>query len=270
MTNKKLTIISVSLLLIFLIATFATLRQQAQDKSLLQKDEPTVVQTGQITEKGREYSKEIKKLNPDRKGHKLSELSEIGKRKGNKQEVGISLGVPDYPTIGSSSPITGLEFLSNLSCKADAVVIGIVQNKSAHLTEDETFVYTEYEFLINDVLKNNTRSPIEVNGSIQITRPGGLIKLDNQIIRVVDQLYEPLQTKKEYLLFLNYIPAANGYIVSSAEGDFLIEDNSLKTLSKLVIPKELTKKDDSQVLRNNLRNSALSDCNKKIIGGGKQ
>lgn len=267
MPNKKMTMIVVLLLSFVLIAVFAVFQQEAQEES--QQDVPTTVQKGQRTERGREYSKEYKKLYSDRKGSKLTDLSEAGKRRGNKQEIGVSLGVPDFPTIGGLSPVTASEFLSNLSCKADAVVVGSVQNKSAHLTEDETFVYTEYEFLIKDVLKNNSASPIEVNDTIQITRPGGLIKFDNQVIRVIDQLYEPLQTRKEYLLFLNFIPAANGYIVSSAEGDFALEKDFLKALSKLPLPEELISKNNSQALINNLRNSSSHNCNKTTMEGNR-
>lgn len=188
-----------------------------------EKDEPTLVQKGQVTEKEREYSKEYKKMYSYRKGRKLSELSELGKRRGYTQEAGISIGLPLVPTIGNSSVVTASEFLRNLSCDADAVVVGVVMGKKAHLTEDETFVYTEYDFSVEDILKNNSTSAIAVNGDIQITRPGGLIKLENQVIRVEDKSYPPLEIKKKYLLFLKFIPSANGYIVSDAKGDLCLK-----------------------------------------------
>lgn len=266
MHKGQLTMIGIILTAAMILFGIATFRQQAQDKVTPQNDEATVVHKGQLTEKERHYSKEYKTLYSYRKGNKLTELSESGKRRGNKKEIGVSLGVPLIPTVGGSV-ITSSEFVNNLACKANAVVIGSVRSKTAHLTEDETFVYTEYELLVSDVLKNNLASPIEINKTIQITRPGGLIKLDDQIIRVVDQLYEPLAIRKEYLLFLNFIPAANGYVVSSAEGDFALENGNLQSLSKLEVPDELTNKSGSQTLINSLRNLNQSDCNEKSTGG---
>lgn len=231
-----------------------------------QNDEATVVQKGQVTEKEREYSKEYKKLYSYRKGRKLSELSELGKRRGYRQEAGISIGLPLIPTIGNSPAVTASEFLRNLSCDADAVVVGVVKSETAHLTEDETFVYTEYDFSVEDILKNNSASPIEVNNSIQFTRPGGLIKLDNQVIRVEDKSYPQLEIKKKYLLFLKFIPSANGYIVSDAKGDFILENNSFKKLSRLRMPEELEGKSELQALLSEVRNSISTDCQNSTGG----
>lgn len=230
-------------------------------------DKPTVVQKGQITEKEREYSKEYEKLYSDRNGLKLTAMSESGEREGKEQEIGVSIGVPTIPTIGSSSPTNNSNLLKDLSCKADAVVIGLVNNKTAHLTVDETFIYTEYEFSVEDVLKNNSSSPIEVNKSIQITRPGGLIKLDGQVVRVEDKSYEPLQTKKKYLLFLRSVPSADGYIVSDARGDFLLENNSFKKLSKITSPEGLKDGSDVRTLFNNVRDSISTGCEQRLTGG---
>ncbi|MGI8467438.1 MAG: hypothetical protein ACR2N3_03210 [Pyrinomonadaceae bacterium] len=261
MKNRKVIILGVSLVFVILLFAFIILKPQAQDKNQQQdQDEATVVQRGQVTVKEREYSKEYRKLYSYRSGSKLTWLSELGNRRGNKQEVGVSIGVPIIPTIGGSTPVNASNFLKDLSCKADVVVIGLVNNKAAHLTDDETFVYTEYEFSVEDILKNNSAAPIKINNSIQITRPGGLIRLDNQVIRVEDKLYEPLQMKKRYLLFLKFVPSVNGYIVSDAKGDFLLENNSFKKLSKIALPGGLDIDNDSRMLFSNIRASILTGC----------
>jgi sortase (surface protein transpeptidase) len=173
MFNRQLTVISIVLLFVICLFAIASFRQEAQTTKP-QQEEATVVQRGQLTEKEREYSKEYKKMYSYRKGYKLSQLAEAAKRNGNRQEVGVSIGEPSIPTVGTAFPVTekltGKEFLGNLSCSADAVVLGSVSSKTAHLTEDETFVYTEYEFSVKEVLKNNSASFIDGN-TIQITRP---------------------------------------------------------------------------------------------------
>jgi uncharacterized metal-binding protein YceD (DUF177 family) len=269
MKIRKLTIVIVVLTAIITLIVISAFRQQAQNKPQATQEEATEVRRGQVTEKEREYSREYKKLYADRNGQKLTEISERSKRRGNKQEAGVSIGIPMIPTVGNSSMPTASEFLKDLSCKADAVVVGSVVKKSAHLTDDETFVFTEYEFSVEEVLKNNLIFSIEPNKSIQVTRPGGLIKLDDQLIRVEDKSYQPLQIKKKYLLFLNFIPAADGYIVSSVKGDFILENDSFKKLSVFPLAEELEKGGDPRVLLNNVRNSISVDCNQTFLGDTK-
>ncbi|HEX8197753.1 MAG TPA: hypothetical protein VF571_16290 [Pyrinomonadaceae bacterium] len=103
MTNKKLTIISVSLLSLFLVATFATFRQQAQDKSSVQKDKPTLVKKGQVTEKEKAYSREFEKEYDRSDEPKLTEIDEPG-------GLGIVIGEPTYPSSPYDVPITSKRF----------------------------------------------------------------------------------------------------------------------------------------------------------------
>jgi hypothetical protein len=99
-----------------------------------------------------------------------------------------------------------------------------------------------------------------------VTRPGGRISLDGQVIRAEDMSYEALQANKDYLLFLRFVPEANGYIVSSPEGDFLLEQRSTRTLSKTALPDGLADI-DSQSLLNEIRKSLLVGCGKNTIRG---
>ena len=249
---------------------FATPSTQGQKEQQEQKDEATVVQKGQVTDKEREYSKEYKKMYSFRKSRKFSEIIEESEHlRTTTEELRSYLGIPGDFFLPNAPVITPAEFLAKLSCKADAIVVGSIKSKASHMTEDETFIYTEYEFTVQDILKNNSSSPIEVDKSIEITRPGGLIKLDNRRIRVEDQSYEPLQKNKEYLLFLRFVPTANGYMVASPAGDFVLENNSFKTLSKRELPKELLSGESHQTLLNEVRNSVSVAC-KQNARGGKQ
>jgi hypothetical protein len=225
-----------------------------------QKDDATPVTRGQVTEKEKAYSKEYKKIYADREGNKLSEASKLGNQRGWTKEIGVSIGLPSVPSLMNQPDISAWDFLLDLTCNADAVVAGTATSKSSHMLDDETFVYTEYEFRIGDILKNNPVSPMEVNKNIQITRPGGFIKLDNQLIRVTDQSYETLQLKKSYLLFLKYVPGADGYIVSDSKGDFSLDNTSFRSLSKQSLPKDLKDGRNGDELINNTRNAVLGTC----------
>jgi hypothetical protein len=249
-------IVSVTLLV---IATFlfagVYFRQDAQSKQTqTQGDEPTLVKRGQTTDVERVYSKEYNELYPSRQKNKLSETrTEI-------KDLGVMIGVVgDVVDLPGQTPISTTQFLNGLACKSDAIVVGSVRGKKAHLSEDESYVYTDYELNVADVLKNNSGSPVESGQGINVTRPGGKIKLDDRIITVTDERFEQLQLGKRYLLFLRFVPAANGYMAANPDGDFVLENDLFKKISKNPLPSELGngKSDD---LLSNIRESISSGC----------
>lgn len=220
-----------------------------------QQDDTTVVISGSPTDEERAYSKEFEKFYPYREKVKLSEV-----RKDIK-DLGIGLGgIVDTFVIPEADPITAESFLHDLSCQSDAIVIGYPTSKAAHLSEDETFVYTEYEFRVTELLKDNSYNQITVNGDIQLARPGGNIKLENRLIRVLDPAYEPLSLRKTFLLYLTFVPTAKGYIAAGSGGDFQLENNLFKKLSAGITPKEITIGGTSSDLLEKVHNAIQLDC----------
>ena len=262
MHKRQLTVIGIVLIAVTILLAVSSFNQEAQTKKTqTQEEEATVVQKGQVTEKERAYSKKYDELYPNRIKNKISEL-----RKEIKN-LGIVIGtVGDIVELSNAPIITPQEFLNTLSCESDTIVTGYIKSKAAHLSEDETLVYTQYEFTIEDVLKNNSTSSIESNQNIEITRPGGVIKFDNRIITVKDERYEPLQMEKKYLLFLQSIPEANGYTVASPNGDFILENKSFKKISKGLSPDGLVK-GESMDLLNNVQQSISTGCQQSPKGG---
>jgi hypothetical protein len=268
MTNKKLTIISVSLLSLFLVATPSTFRQQAQNKSSLKKDEQATVQRGQFTAEELAYSKEYNKIYANFHDLQLDRLIKAGKHS-KSQVVHKNIGLPFHAEFNRPVHKSPIKFLMNLSCKSDAVVVGSIESKAAHLIEGETFIYTQYEFRVEDVIKDNSALPITVNENIQVTRPGGLIKINDQLIQAEDQKYALLEANKKYLLFLKFVPAAKGYMVADVDGDFVLENDSFKTISRTTDVRDFKGIDDFQALANNTRSFALTDCSENTTGGKK-
>ncbi len=222
-------------------------------------NEPTVVQRGVFVEKEEEYGKEYRRLYPERQGYNLTKLAQRAKERGHGKEAGVSIGLPSVPTVGDlpSNSFAGL--LGELACDSDAVVMGRVKKKVAYLTDDENFIFTEYEIHIQEVVKDNPAAPIGLDRTIQIAKPGGLVNLDGQVIRVEDQSYQPLKIEQNYLLFVKYLPSAGSYVVSNARGDFIIEENSFSSLSRLGMPKDMESVKNFPELLNRV-NSSLSVC----------
>lgn len=253
MTNKKLTIISVSLLSLFLVDTFATFRQQAQDKSSVQKDEPTLVKKGQVTEKEKAYSREFEKEYDRSDEPKLTEIDEPG-------GLGIVIGEPTYPSSPYDVPITSKRFLGKLACQADAVVVGVVKDKTSHLTENEKFIFTSYILEVKTTIKDNAKSPIELGASLEVTRPGGFIKIGEQLVKLDDRSFKPLETGKEYLLYLRFVSSAKGYKVFDFQSDFALENGVAKSLSSQLKQPELKNGAKSKDILELAKTAALTDC----------
>jgi hypothetical protein len=269
--NRKIYIsIGVILLVMSLLTAFA-FRQKAQTNDSNQNyqqdvdDEPTVIKRGQTTEKEKVYSRKYRNYtNPK---YRITEGIRLAEQQGFN-------GVIDRTII--TEPNTGFtrlnatEFLRYLACSSDAIIFGSPTSKTAHLTEDESWVYTEYDFLVKEILKNNSIAPTEKGQSIQVTRTGGLIKLDNYTLRFKNDGIQQLKRNKDYLLFLRFVPETNGYMVASMFGDFIFEGNRFNSLSKTPIPKKLIRDSDFQTLLNNVFNATRSGCHPPIKGGNNQ
>lgn len=51
-------------------------------------------------------------------------------------------------------------------------VVGEVKSKSSQLTEDQDFIFTDYEIQVEEVIKNNTSDSIAPNTEITVSNPG--------------------------------------------------------------------------------------------------
>ena len=111
-------------------------------------------------------------------------------------------------------PITGAWWagLSPLPIEqSDAVVLGIVSGSEAHLSDDNTGIYSEYSFVVSEILKDSSKTIIP--GQLTVNRLGGAVRFKSGKV----QRYEIAgqgapQIGAQYVLFLR----------KTADGDFLI------------------------------------------------
>ena len=182
---------------------FAALHNQNAKTQDIKRDDPTPIQEGLMTQKQREHSKLYKKyqgLNGLRS--RANEANSSG-----DVEVSILPGVPELSPGGSPSAKPVKEDVD----RADAVLVGTVTHKSSQLTEEGNFIFTDYDFKVEQILKNNSSSPIPVAGTVTITRPGGRILLNNRIYSALDRTARPLNVGKRYVVFLKYVPTSKDY-----------------------------------------------------------
>lgn len=204
-----------------------TIDTSKQEKPSLEtlRIEATKLQPGVMPEKQKEHSKLYKSYNIAHKGRKL-----VDRGKG-VHDVRVVIGEPMPKPI--QSDLTPQEFLHELSCKSDAVVIIKVVGKESQLTEDEDFLFSDYSVKVIELLKNNKRDPIDLDSVLTVTRPGGTVNIGGRIIQAIDSKYKEMRKNKEYLLFLSYIPATKSYKAVDARSSFDLQGEEGRSVAKL-------------------------------------
>lgn len=205
------------------MTTIAALRGQDQKWNTNKKDNATVVQEGVMTERQKQHSK-------------LYERSGRRNLRNIRKSLDIVIPPPFIEPDNEKMPSTIEEFLQQVTCNADSVIIGSVTGKTSQFTEDGSFVFTDYDIQVEEVVKDNPSAPIQPGGSIVITRPGGAIDFNGHIIKVTDKSFQPLKVKSNYLLFLQQIPPSGAYHAVNSESSFQLDQSRVHRLSTRQLP----------------------------------
>jgi hypothetical protein len=201
-------------------------RTPQQDQSMKrQQEEATPVEEGAMTEKERKHGQLFKGYEDVTKGKKLREIMD---KTGGDVSVGRLIGNMIVPTSFSLD-----QYISDLTCKADVVVIGKLKKKASQLNGEGTFTFTEYEINVEEVLKNHAADPIQANGNLTVVRSGGSIKLNGRIVTATDFAERPLEKGGRYLLFLRFVPETGAY--RSFSGGNNLTDDSFRLVGNQLV-----------------------------------
>jgi hypothetical protein len=207
----------------------ATLRVQGQKASLSKKEVATPVQDGVISEKQKQH----RQLYKEYKG--VGKLQELSNREAKNGDDGLTValisGPPELSPQGQSA--APVKVLDKLAAEADAVVVGVVTGKASQLTENGSFIFTDYDMTVEEVLKDNRAAHVEPQTSLSVTRPGGKVALNGREVTAIDRSFKRLAIGGRYLLFLRYIPATGAYQPLNDKGSFEIDDNKVAALAEM-------------------------------------
>ena len=218
------------------------------------QEDATPIQVGVMTEKQRAHSK---LFDSDKTNRKLDALP-LPSENDKALERGVYIE-PGTPIISSDAPVLSFEgFLRDTACASDAVAVVDVKDKSSQLTENREFIFTDYTVVVQEVFKDNALSSIRTGSSITVTRPGGKVQINGQVINALDSSFKPLKKEKRYLLFLKYVPGIDVY-QSIRKGSFRLEDNELTALSEEFLPGG---SDDTRPFTIVARKALTSGCSK--------
>jgi hypothetical protein len=180
-------------------------------------EEATPVEVGKKTSRQREHGKLFK--------HEGPKLNNIPASAGGDVEVVQDEGyVIELPGTEPNRPI-----LQSAVCNADAVVVGIIKSKTSQVNEQNNFVFTDHEFAVEEVIKNNSANTIEPNSIITVTRDGGSVNLNGRIFRARREDFKPTLVGERYLFLLRFVPSTGSYIAYGS-GSFHLSANRVKAL----------------------------------------
>jgi hypothetical protein len=190
--------------------------------------EATPVELGALSEGQRIHSKLYTPYKQIKGNETISSLVAQAKGKSKIVETGV------YPRLMPeiTQPETPDNYFGNLAGESDAVIRGRVTKKTSQVTEDDSFIFTDYDVLIIEVFKNHASFPLTTGGSLTVTLPGGKVLLDGVIVKARDDAFAPLPLKNhEVILFLRFIPETSSYKVTRDTGSFELDGSTLRPLT---------------------------------------
>lgn len=103
------------------------------------------------------------------------------------------------------------------AAESDVVIRGKVTKSNASLSEDKTFIFSEFTVKVNNILKNSTSQEIGFENLITVIRGGGAVRFPSG--KVIKRLAEgsPMpHIGSEYILFLDYNDEGKDYEIITA------------------------------------------------------
>ncbi|MGA9767660.1 MAG: hypothetical protein WBV94_01365 [Blastocatellia bacterium] len=215
----------------------AKLKDADENRYQIEVVDASPVQSGALTEHQRihsrifAYYKQMRDGLPDHQ--KISDY--FADPKGKVMGTIITVGVGAVP-----DPQTPEEFLGELAHKSDVVIKGTVIRKISQITEDDSFIFTDYDIVVTAIFKDNAADPIDTDKPIVVTRPGGKIAGDGFVVKADDEKFLPLLLNHEVLLFLTFIPETRAYKAADPRGSFELNGSSIRPLSEMHLPFEVS------------------------------
>jgi hypothetical protein len=128
----------------------------------------------------------------------------------------------------SDQPDIPEDYFARFAQESDAIIRGRAIRKTSQITEDDSFLFTDYDVVVSEIFKDN--AAIETGKTITVTCMGGKIVVDDVIIKAGGNAVAllPVNTQ-DVLLFLKVVPEAEGYRLAN-NGAFELSGVSARPL----------------------------------------
>jgi hypothetical protein len=219
------------------VASRTPQKNTEQEKYQSELADATPVRAGGLTEKQRVHGKHFNFYREMRSDGGLTSLATKAKNEGHMiVQTVVTVGLKGRPRQeeAAKEPKT---FFEELTRTSDVVIRGRVTKKASQVTENDGFLFTDYDVAVLEVLKDNAAAPLTPNATITVTRQGGKVLLDGVIIIAIDKNVLPLpMNDHEVVLFLKYLSQTGAYRAMEYCVAYELEETSVKPLTQAKLP----------------------------------
>lgn len=191
--------------------------------------EATPVEVGVLSASQRIHSSLYTAYKERNNNTTIGQLLDAARRTGKIVKLDFLVGLG--PLMEADKPE---RFFGEVARSSDAIVRGRVTKKVSQITQDDAFIFTDYDVVITEVLKDNATAPI--GAAITVTYPGGKVLLDGIIVKVRDHYFEPLPMNREVVLFLQSVTETGAYKPTAYSGSFELDGVKLRALTEQELP----------------------------------
>ncbi|HKQ06184.1 MAG TPA: hypothetical protein VJ464_13700 [Blastocatellia bacterium] len=205
----------------------------------------TPVQLGALTEKQRLHSQLFNGSGMPGESKTISEW--ITEYRG--QRIVLVRTLLGRTFLASGRQPTAEEYFGRLAKDSDAIIRGRVINKVSQITEDDSFLFTDYDVTVLEVLRDNSSSPLSIGTTLTITCLGGKIVVDDIILKAGGNGDASLPVNAQnVLLFVKFIPETGAYRLTQPNAAFELTGTSVRPLAGLLpLPSDIFKDETSFV-----------------------
>lgn len=113
---------------------------------------------------------------------------------------------------------------------SDLVVLAKAETGTSHMNADKDFLYTDWNFVSEEILKNNSYSAVQTGATILATRPGGKLQVNGRTVYADCADFLSFANGQQYLLYLRFIPETGAYAIRWGAAAFLVSTPTPKRL----------------------------------------
>jgi len=128
----------------------------------------------------------------------------------------------DRGIVDGIMPPDAASVLENMTCDSgsDVVVLGKLGKGISSPTVDQGYIYTDWDFTVEQVFKSGSQAPVQPGQTIVVTRPGGELTINGRHVYAVEDNFPRFQGGEEILVYLRSLPVGS-YALNSPNGFFL-------------------------------------------------
>ena len=90
--------------------------------------------------------------------------------------------------------------------------MGKAETGKSHVNDDKSWLYSDWTFTVEEVLKDNAAAPVQAGATILVTRPGGQLVINGRLVSANCADFREFIAGQEYLLFLSFFPETGAYM----------------------------------------------------------